>query len=151
MRCRVGIATGMTIIGDAGGDGAPREPEIIGDPPHRAGRLQQSLQGDIVAIDPPTRHLIGDLFECRDGGTIEATGAAPPVHIWQVLERSAAANRFEALRPVGSRLSGPGLGMDQGRGCQGSQGGASAFFGADPGGGRRAVFARPPSASRRTK
>ena len=67
-------------------------------------------QPDIVAIEPATRRLIGNLFDCRDLGTIDTTKGAKPLQIWQVLERSAIANRFEALR--GLTLS-PLIGRDQ--------------------------------------
>jgi len=73
MRCRVGIATGMAIIGDLSGDGALQDREVIGDAPNLAGRLQLSIQPDIVAIEPATRRLIGNLFDCRDLGTIDTT------------------------------------------------------------------------------
>ena len=77
MRCRVSIATGMAIIGDASGDDALPNFEIIGDAPNLAGRLQLSVQPDIVAIEPATRRLIGNLFDCRDLGTIGAFFLSP--------------------------------------------------------------------------
>src|SRR6516165_10035624 len=98
MRCRVSIATGMAIIGDLSEDGALQHREVIGDALNLAGRLQLSIQPDIVAIEPATRRLIGNLFGCRDLGTIDITRGTEPLHIWQVLEDSAIANRFEALR-----------------------------------------------------
>jgi class 3 adenylate cyclase len=110
MRCRVGIATGMAIIGGLSGDGALQHREVIGDAPNLAGRLQLSIQPDIVAIEPATRRLIGNLFDCRDLGTIDTTRGTEPLHIWQVLEGSAIANRFEALR--GLALS-PLVGRDE--------------------------------------
>jgi class 3 adenylate cyclase len=117
MRCRVGIATGMAIIGGLSGDGALQHGEVIGDAPNLAGRLQLSIQPDIVAIEPATRRLIGNLFDCRDLGSIDTTGGTEPLHIWQeplhiwqVLEDSAIAIRFEALR--GSALS-PLVGRDE--------------------------------------
>ena len=110
MRCRVGIATGMVIIGGLSGDGALQHREVIGDAPNLAGRLQLSIQPDIVAIEPATRRLIGNLFDCRDLGTIDTTRGTEPLHIWQVLEDSAIANRFEALR--GLALS-PLVGRDE--------------------------------------
>ena len=110
MRCRIGIATGMAIIGDISGDGALQDREIIGDAPNLAGRLHLSAQPDIVVIEPATRRLIGNLFDCRDLGTIDTTSGAEPLRIWQVLEDSAVANRFEALR--GLALS-PLVGRDE--------------------------------------
>jgi DNA-binding winged helix-turn-helix (wHTH) protein/predicted ATPase len=108
--CRVGIATGLAIIGDLSGDGALHDREVIGDAPNLAGRLQLSIQPDVVAIEPATRRLIGSLFDCHDLGTIDTTRDTEPLHIWQVLEDSAIANRFEALR--GLALS-PLVGRDE--------------------------------------
>ena len=110
MRCRVGIATGMAIIGDLSGDGALQDREVIGDAPSLARRLHLSTQPDLVAIEPTTRRLIGNLFDCRDLGTIDTTSGAEPLRIWQVMENSAVANRFEALR--GFALS-PLVGRDE--------------------------------------
>ena len=78
-RCRVGIATGMAIIGDLSGDGALQDREVIGDAPSLARRLLLSTQPDLVAIEPTTRRLIGNLFDCRDLGTIDtASGTQTP-------------------------------------------------------------------------
>ena len=110
MRCRVGIATGMAIIGDLSGEGEVQHREVIGDAPNLAGRLQMSIQPDIVAIEPATRSLIGNLFAYRDLGAIDTTRGTEPLHIWQVLEDSAIVNRFEALR--GLALS-PLVGRDE--------------------------------------
>ena len=78
-RCRVGIATGMAIIGDLSGDGALQDREVIGDAPSLARRLHLSTQPDLVAIEPTTRRLIGNLFDCRDLGTIDtASGTETP-------------------------------------------------------------------------
>ena len=103
VRCRVGIATGMAIIGDLSGAGALGDREIVGDAPNLAGRLQLSAQPDIVAIESTTRQLIGNLFDCRDLGAIDTIGGIEPVRSWQVLGESIVASRFEALR--GSALS----------------------------------------------
>lgn len=109
VRCRVGIATGMTIIDEATGGGALQAPEIIGDVPNLAGRLLLSAQPDTVAIEPATRRLIANLFDCRDLGMIDIAGG-DPLQVWQVVENSAVVNRFEALR--GSALS-PLVGRDE--------------------------------------
>jgi predicted ATPase len=97
MRCRVGIATGMVIVGDVVGVDEGRNREIVGDTPGLAARLQISTQPDTVAIERATRHLIGNLFDCRDLGTIDTTGGTEPVRIWQVLGANVGASRFEAL------------------------------------------------------
>jgi len=103
MRCRVGIATGMVIIGDPVGGGALRDREIVGDIPNLAARLRVSAQPVMVAIDRVTRCLIGNLFDCRYLGALDTNDDTEPTHRWQVLRESVVASRFEALR--GSKLT----------------------------------------------
>src|SRR6516164_9542135 len=97
MRCRVGIATGNAIIGDLQG-GALGDLDIVGDVPHLAAQLRISAQPDIVAIDPTTRLLIGNLFDCRALGAIETGRGAESMRGYHVLGESLVASRFEALR-----------------------------------------------------
>ena len=92
------------------GPARSRDREIVGDAPNLAARLQLSAQPDIVAIEPATRRLIGNLFDCRDLGAIDTTGGSEPMRLWQVLGESVVASRFEALR--GSALS-PLVGRDE--------------------------------------
>jgi class 3 adenylate cyclase len=101
MRCRVGIATGNAIIGNLQG-GALGDLDIVGDVPNLATQLRISAQPDIVAIDPTTRLLIGNLFDCRALGAIETRGAES-MRGYHVLGESLVARRFEALR--GAMLS----------------------------------------------
>jgi class 3 adenylate cyclase len=103
MRCRVGIATGMVIVGDLVGRGEVRDHGIIGDAPDLAVRLQVSAQPDTVTIEPTTWRLIGNLFDCRDLGALDTNSDAEPIRRWQVLGESIVASRFEALR--GSQLT----------------------------------------------
>lgn len=98
MRCRVGIATGMVIIGDAVGGDALGGSEVVGDVPNLAARLLASAQPDMVAIDRVTRHLIGKLFVCRALGALQTSCDTEPMRRWQVLRESIVASRFEALR-----------------------------------------------------
>ncbi|HEX8808194.1 MAG TPA: AAA family ATPase, partial [Xanthobacteraceae bacterium] len=108
MRCRVGIATGLVIIGGHIHD--LRDDEIVGEIPNLAAQLQMSTQPDTVTIDPATRRLVGDLFDCRELGAIETPGSTEPMRRWQVLVESSVASRFEALRR--SALS-PLVGRDE--------------------------------------
>jgi DNA-binding winged helix-turn-helix (wHTH) protein/class 3 adenylate cyclase len=103
MRCRVGIATGMVIVGDLIGIGEALDHRIVGDVPDLAVQLQVSAQPDTVAIEPITRHLIGNLFNCRDLGALETNTDTEPIRRWQVLGESVVTSRFEALR--GSKLT----------------------------------------------
>jgi hypothetical protein len=110
MRCRVAIATGMVIIGDRVGVGEFQDHEIIGAVPGEVAQLLVSTPPDTVAIDPATRRLIGNLFDCRELGMIDTNKGAGPMRSWQVLEESTVASRFEALH--GSTLS-PLVGRDE--------------------------------------
>ena len=98
LQCRVGIATGMAIIGDLSPGGASEDREIVGDAPNLAMQLRLSAQPGIVAIEPVTRRLIGGLFDCRDRGTIDSAGGTEPVRAWRVLGETVTVSRFEALR-----------------------------------------------------
>jgi len=100
---RVGIATGLVVVGDLIGGGAVQERSVVGETPNLAARLQALAEPNTVVIPASTRRLVGALFEYRDLGSVELKGIAAPVPVWQVLRPSIVASRFEALR--GSALS----------------------------------------------
>ena len=109
-RARVGIATGLVIVGDLIGEGSAQEQSVVGETPNLAARLQALAEPDAVVIAAGTHRLLGDLFEYRDLGAVEVKGIAAPVPAWQVLRPSAVASRFEALR--GSALT-PLIGREE--------------------------------------
>jgi class 3 adenylate cyclase/predicted ATPase len=107
LRARVGIATGLVVVGDLIGEGSAQEQSVVGETPNLAARLQALAEPDAVVIAAATRRLVGDLFEYRDLGAVELKGIAGPVPAWQVLRPSIVASRFEALRGAAlSRLVG---------------------------------------------
>jgi class 3 adenylate cyclase/predicted ATPase len=110
LQARVGIATGLVVVGDLIGAGSAQEQTVVGETPNLAARLQAIAEPDAVMIAAGTRRLVGDLFEYRDLGGVEVKGIAEPVPAWQVLRPSVVASRFEALR--GSALS-PLVGRDE--------------------------------------
>ena len=110
LQARVGIATGLVVVGDLIGEGSAQEQSVVGETPNLAARLQALAEPDAVVIAAGTRRLVGDLFEYRDLGAVEVKGIAAPVPAWQVLRPSAVASRFEALR--GSALT-PLIGRDE--------------------------------------
>ena len=110
LQARVGIATGLVVVGDLIGEGSAQEQSVVGETPNLAARLQALAEPDAVVIAAGTRRLVGDLFEYRDLGAVEVKGIAGPVPAWQVLRPSAVASRFEALR--GSALT-PLVGRDE--------------------------------------
>src|SRR5215468_4990183 len=110
LQARVGIATGLAVVGDLIGAGSAQEQSVVGETPNLAARLQALAEPGAVVIAARTRRLVGDLFDYRDLGAVEVKGIAEPVPVWQVLGSSAVESRFEALR--GSTLS-PMVGRDE--------------------------------------
>ena len=98
LQTRVGIATGLVVVGDLIGQGSVREQSVVGETPNLAARLQALAEPDSVVIAASTRRLVGALFEYRDLGAIQVKGIDGPVAAWQVLRASVVASRFEALR-----------------------------------------------------
>ena len=110
LQSRVGIATGLVVVGELIGEGMAQEQSVVGETPNLAARLQTLAEPDTLVITTGTRRLVSDLFEYRDLGMIEVKGIAAPVPAWQVLSPSVVASRFEALR--GSALA-PLVGRDE--------------------------------------
>jgi class 3 adenylate cyclase/predicted ATPase len=106
LRVRVGIATGLVVVGDLLGKGAAQEQAVVGETPNLAARLQSLAEPNAVVIGPSTHGLVGQLFDYRDLGTVELKGFAEAVQAWQVLGESAVESRFEALRPSQTPLVG---------------------------------------------
>jgi class 3 adenylate cyclase/tetratricopeptide (TPR) repeat protein len=106
LQVRVGIATGLVVVGDLIGAGAAQEQAVVGETPNLAARLQALAEPGAVVIAASTRRLTGGLFEYRDLGTLALKGFAENVLAWQVLGPSAAESRFEALRATTTPLIG---------------------------------------------
>src|SRR6202023_273770 len=98
LQTRVGIATGLVVVGDLIGQGSAQEQSVVGETPNLAARLQTLAEPDSVVIGAGTRRLVGDLFEYRDLGAVEVKGIVEPVPAWKVLRPSSVESRFEALR-----------------------------------------------------
>jgi hypothetical protein len=97
LQARVGIATGLVVVGDLIGEGSAQEQSVVGETPNLAARLQTLADPDAVVIATGTRSLVGDIFDYRDLGTVEVKGVAAPVSVWQMLRLSVLTSRFEAL------------------------------------------------------
>jgi class 3 adenylate cyclase/tetratricopeptide (TPR) repeat protein len=98
---RVGVATGLVVVGDFSGEGVPREHAVVGDAPNLAARLQALAEPGMAVVAASTRRLLGDLFRLRDLGRHQVKGIAEPVAAWVVEGMSATVNRFEAIRTAG--------------------------------------------------
>ena len=79
LQARVGIATGLVVVGDLIGEGSAQEQSVVGETPNLAARLQALAEPDAVVIAAGTRRLVGDLFEYGDLGAVEVKGLAAPV------------------------------------------------------------------------
>ena len=98
---RVGIATGLVVVGEIIGSGAAQEQTIVGGTPNLAARLQALAQADCVLIAGITRRLLGELFDYAFLGEHELKGIDRPVGVWRVLRESETRSRFQAVREVG--------------------------------------------------
>ena len=101
LQTRVGIATGLVVVGDLIGSGAAQEQAIVGETPNLAARLQGIAEPNRVIIAESTRKLLGNLFELQDLGAKDLKGIAGPMRAWAALRASSAEGRFEALHATG--------------------------------------------------
>jgi class 3 adenylate cyclase/predicted ATPase len=101
LQSRVGIATGLVVVGDLIGSGASQEQAIVGETPNLAARLQGIAQPNGVVIAESTRKLVGNLFDLDDLGAQDLKGLAGSVRTWAVLRASLVESRFEALHASG--------------------------------------------------
>jgi class 3 adenylate cyclase/predicted ATPase len=101
LQTRVGIATGLVVVGDLIGSGEAQEHGIVGETPNLAARLQGIAEPNMVVIAEGTRRLLGNLFEFEDLGAKNLKGIAGPVRAWAALRASSAEGRFEALHTAG--------------------------------------------------
>ena len=101
LQTRVGIATGLVVVGDLIGSGASQEQAIVGETPNLAARLQGVAEPNSVVIADSTRKLVGNLFELEDLGAQDLKGIAGPVRAWVALRPSSVESRFEAFHASG--------------------------------------------------
>ena len=101
LQTRVGIATGIVVVGDLIGSGASQEQAIVGETPNLAARLQGVAEPNSVVIAEGTRKLVGNLFEFQDLGAQDLKGIGGPVPAWAALRPSAVESRFEAFHASG--------------------------------------------------
>jgi predicted ATPase/class 3 adenylate cyclase len=97
LQTRVGIATGLVVVGDLIGSGASQEQAIVGETPNLAARLQGVAEPGSVVIAESTRKLVGNLFELEDLGAHDLKGIPGPARAWAVLQPSPVESRFDAL------------------------------------------------------
>jgi len=106
LQTRVGIATGLVVVGDLIGTGSAQEQTVVGETPNLAARVQGIAEPNTVVIAESTRKLLGDLFDLEDLGAKNLKGIAGTVRAWAALRTSSVESRFEALRTATTPLVG---------------------------------------------
>lgn len=110
LQCRVGIATGLVVAGEASGVGAAGEETVVGDTPNLAARLQSLAEPDCVLVGPSTHQLTADFFEYSFSGEHAIKGFREPVSVWKALRESATESRFAAAHAA---AAGPIVGRER--------------------------------------
>ena len=97
LAARIGIATGLVVVGESVGEGEAQERAVVGETPNLAARLQALAAPGSVVISQATRRLVGTLFELTDLGPTRIKGFAEPIAAFVVQGEGSADGRFEAL------------------------------------------------------
>ena len=101
LQTRIGIATGLVVVGDLIGTGSAQEQAVVGETPNLAARLQGIAEPNTVVIAESTWKLLGNLFDLQDLSAPDLKGIASPVRAWAVLRPASIESRFEALHACG--------------------------------------------------
>ena len=112
IQARIGVATGLVVVGEVIGTGPAQERTIVGDTPNLAARLQALAAPNTIIVSEATRNLLGGLFELEPMGNHELKGFARTVPVWRVLGEAAAKSRFAATRRGELPLVGRGQEME---------------------------------------
>jgi len=140
---RVGIATGLVVVGDIVGDGPSEEKTVVGETPNLAARLQGLARPNTVVIAPATRELLGERFEYEDIGTHRLEGFGGEMRAWQVVRSREAGSAIdpghvEGLAPLVGRDSEVALVLDRWRQANEGEGQAVLLSG-EPGIGKSRI------------
>jgi class 3 adenylate cyclase len=120
LQTRLGIATGLVVVGEIVGSGTAQERAIVGETPNLAARLQTLAAPDTILIGEATKKLLGGLFDLEATGEHELKGFARPIPAWRVRGEATVESRFAAIRagrklPLIGRAHEMGLARDRWR------------------------------------
>jgi class 3 adenylate cyclase/tetratricopeptide (TPR) repeat protein len=143
LETRIGIATGIVVIGDIIGSGVAREHSIVGETPNLAARLQTLAEPNSVVVSESTHHLLGRQFDYQSLGERTLKGFTNPVPVWRVLREAAVASRFAAghaarTGPFIGRIQEMGLLLDRWRLAKEGEG-QVIFLSGEPGMGKSRI------------
>jgi class 3 adenylate cyclase/tetratricopeptide (TPR) repeat protein len=99
LQTRIGIATGLVVVGEIVGVGAAQERSIVGETPNLAARLQALADPEDILISETTQQLLGGMFELEAIGARELKGFARPMPVWRVRGEASVESRFAAIHP----------------------------------------------------
>ena len=99
LQVRVGIATGLVVVGETIGEGPAQEQAVFGEAPNLAAHLQQLAAPNSVLVAASTHGLLGSVFVCADLGRVAVKGKSKRVAAWRVIGECVVESRFEAMRP----------------------------------------------------
>jgi class 3 adenylate cyclase/tetratricopeptide (TPR) repeat protein len=102
LQARIGIATGLGVVGEIVGTGSAQEHTIVGETPNLAARLQSLAAPDTILISEATQHLLGGMFDLEPIGKHELKGFARPVPVWRARGEASVESRFAAIRTGGN-------------------------------------------------
>jgi len=102
LQARIGIATGLVVVGEIVGTGPAQERTIVGETPNLAARLQSLAAPDTILISEATQHLLGGMFDLEPIGEHELKGFARPVPVWRARGEASVESRFAAIRTGGN-------------------------------------------------
>jgi class 3 adenylate cyclase/tetratricopeptide (TPR) repeat protein len=102
VQARIGIATGLVVVGEIIGTGIAQERTIVGETPNLAARLQALASPDTILVSEATQNLLRGMFELENTGGHELKGFARPVPAWRVRGEASVESRFAAVRAGGN-------------------------------------------------
>ena len=145
LQTRIGVATGIVVVGDLVGEGSAQEQAVIGDTPNLAARLQTRAELGGILIADQTRRLLGDAFVLKSLDLQDLKGLDASVRAWAVLRDAETETRFEASRsnrmtPFVGREPEVGLLMERWRDASAGEGKVALLSG-EPGIGKSRILA----------
>lgn len=112
IQVRIGIATGLAVVGDLIGRGASEQTAVVGQTPNLAARIQALAEPGCLTIAESTRKLVGQLFLYRDLGLHQLKGIDGEVSVLQVIGENSGAPRFDSIRSQAGKCIGRNSELD---------------------------------------
>jgi class 3 adenylate cyclase/predicted ATPase len=106
LSARIGIATGLVVVGDLIGEGSAQEEAVVGETPNLSARLQAVAEPNTVVVADSTYRLVTGLFDSVDMGRRELKGFAVPVHAWRIAGEAEAFGALDARHGLSTPLVG---------------------------------------------